>query len=520
MLKGYEKLNESSIINTFNTLHQKQTLPDTFHCRVGKSMIVNPPLHPLQGVMALILKINGIFTENFNSLKTQKMKNNRSLALSTILNKKLKSGIILEIMGEHLDDTIFNNESLAKTRDRVFSPRNTLETMLLSATLEDKSLSNAVSQFYVIHQKKRELLAQDLKQQVEIKKERYQKKEKSKGRPPKFEVKLPKSKEKDVSLNTAAYSNARKRLPIELTESLFNSTIINDFKNNYSHWNGYKVLQTDGTYLQLQDNPEIREVFPIKNNSGSYPQALLETVIARGTGQIFSFKLGSRQVSELQLFNELLDNIPKQHIILMDDLYNSYEIMSKCISKNIHFTVPAKRKRNFKIIESYGKGDDIIEITKPESRSKWAKKSEHLLPKIKLRKIECTSPDGTEYVLFTSVLEKDIGSSEIQTLYLTRWDIEVSIREIKTIMNINVLRSKTPEMLKKELNVSLSAYNIIRKIIYASLKDLPFSPKEDFIYEFYSLDKSILIDKKGRVYKKWSTGRKRNRTTDPQADVA
>ncbi len=53
-------------------------------------------------------------------------------------------------------------------------------------------------------------------------------------------------------------------------------------------------------------------------------------------------------------------------------------------------------------------------------------------------------------------------------------------------------------MLEKELNVSLSAYNIIRKIIYTNLKDLPFSPKEDFVYEFYSLNKNILIDKKGK----------------------
>ena len=136
-----------------------------------------------------------------------------------------------------------------------------------------------------------------------------------------------------------------------------------------------------------------------------------------------------------------------------------------------------------------------------------------------MRKIDYVSPDGKEYTLYTSILDKNIDKSEIQMLYLTRWDIEISIREIKTIMNINVLRSKTPEMLEKELNVSLSAYNIIRKIIYASLKDLPFSPKEDFIYEFYSLNKNILIDKKGRVYNRWSTGRKRNKTTNQKVNV-
>lgn len=442
------------------------------------------------------------------------MKNNRSLAVSTMLSQGLHNGGILSFMGDYIPEEIFETKTSAKSRDRVFSHRNTLETMLLSSTLEDKSLKNAVTQFYVVHQKKRAILEQELKQQIEIQKQAIESKTSVRGRPRKFEVKLPKSKSTDISLNTAAYSKARKRLPAELTVSLFESSIIENVRNNYSHWHNLKVLVADGTYLQLQDTPEIREKYPIKNNAGAYPQGLLEVISTRGTGQILKQKLSSRSTSELALFNDLLDEIPEGHILLMDDLYNCYEILNKCITENIHFVVPAKRKRNFKVIRSYGKGDEIIEITKPANRSKWANKDESLLPKITLRKIDCISPDGKEYVLFASVLDEDIDKSEIQMLYLSRWDIEISIREIKTIMNINVLRSKTPEMLEKELNVSLAAYNIIRKIIYASLKDLPFSPKEDFIYKFYTFNRSILIDKKGRVYSRWSTGRKRNKTAD------
>jgi hypothetical protein len=43
-----------------------------------------------------------------------------------------------------------------------------------------------------------------------------------------------------------------------------------------------------------------------------------------------------------------------------------------------------------------------------------------------------------------------INTTGIVLKYATRWDIDISIREIKTLMDINVLRSKTPEMLKKE----------------------------------------------------------------------
>lgn len=86
-------------------------------------------------------------------------------------------------------------------------------------------------------------------------------------------------------------------------------------------------------------------------------------------------------------------------------------------------------------------------------------------------------------------------------------------------MDVHILRSKTPEMALKELTVSLATYNLIRKIIYASIKDLPFSPKEDFIYQFYTFNTAILIDKKGRVYNRWSTGHRRTEATCNKTDA-
>ena len=96
----------------------------------------------------------------------------------------------------------------------------------------------------------------------------------------------------------------------------------------------------------------------------------------------------------------------------------------------------------------------------------------------------------------------------------------IGIREIKTVMDINVLRSKTPEMALKELCVSLAAYNLIRKIIYASIKDLPFFSKENFIQKFYTHNQDILIDKKGRVYNQWSSGRRRNESINIETNAA
>ena len=164
-------------------------------------------------------------------------------------------------------------------------------------------------------------------------------------------------------------------------------------------------------------------------------------------------------------------------------------------------------------MEKLGDGDEIIIINAPYKRSKWLEKNE-MPGERTVRRITCTSPEGNDYILLTTILDKNITKEEIQLLYLTRWDVEIGIREVKTVMDINVLRSKTPEMVLKELSTSLATYNLIRKVIYASIKDLPFSPKEDFIHQFYTFNQDIFIDKKGRVYNRWSTGRRRNETID------
>lgn len=450
------------------------------------------------------------------------MKNNRSLAISTRVNQ-LKMSDFLGVLEQNFPHTSLENmefelrkKHLKQSRKRVFTNMDTLLTMVMISFQEDKSLQNSVDIFYTLHQRQKEQKLSQLKSFYESEKKKENSEQRKRGRPRNYSLKLPLSLEKDISLNTAAYSKARGRVPIELIETLFAESRINQAENSYSHWRDYRVMIADGTYLQMQDTPEIRKEYEVRHNgagTNGYPQGLLETITDRGTGQIFSYKLSDRHVSELELFYHMIDELPEQTLLLADDLYNCYEIIAKCQRKNIKFIMPQKRLRNCEIVQNICPGDDIIKIKTPKSRSKWLEKNEKP-GSILLRRIECYSPDGNIYEIVTNVLDVIIPKEELQQQYLTRYDIELSIREIKTIMDVNILRSKTPQMALKELAVSLATYNLVRKLIYASIKDLPFSPESNFISEHYSSFKNILVDKKGRVYSKWSPGRGGSKASD------
>ena len=455
------------------------------------------------------------------------MKQNRSLAISSKI-QECKMGNIIGLLEKEFPSSVLNfkidemkNEK-TKTRDRVFTVNNTLLTMVLTSVQQDKTLKNSVDLYYMIHQRHMNQALSELEESIRSEKEEDGRSSiKTAGRPKKYTLQLPKSLEKDISLNTAAYSKARERLPNELVDELFKKSRIENAKNNYTHWNGYRVFSGDGTYIQMQDTESIRKKFGVNHHgvaSEGYPQGLLEVIIERGTGQLYSFKVANRHTSELPLFYDMLDDIPSKSLLLLDDLYNCFEIIAKCKRLGIEIVVPAKRERNYEVIEKLTEGDEIIRIKAPKKRSKWIETNE-IASSILMRRIQCKSPEGDDYILFTTILDKRINKNDFQLLYLTRWDIEIGIREIKTVMDINVLRSKTPEMALKELNISLSTYNLIRKLIYASIKDLPFSPKEDFIHQFYTHNQDILIDKKGRVYNRWSTGRRRNEAIDIKTDA-
>ena len=59
----------------------------------------------------------------------------------------------------------------------------------------------------------------------------------------------------------------------------------------------------------------------------------------------------------------------------------------------------------------------------------------------------------------------------------------------------------------KEITIELTAYNMMRKIISKSVAKNDFSPQGNFIQECFEIDKKLFVDKKGRVYHHWSSGR-------------
>jgi IS4 transposase len=84
-----------------------------------------------------------------------------------------------------------------------------------------------------------------------------------------------------------------------------------------------------------------------------------------------------------------------------------------------------------------------------------------------------------------------ISTGELAALYAMRWNIEVDFRTLKVAMNMDVLRCKSPDMVKKEIAVYFLTYNLVRwimvraaQLVKASARDLSFTSARRLIWAF------------------------------------
>jgi putative transposase len=82
-------------------------------------------------------------------------------------------------------------------------------------------------------------------------------------------------------------------------------------------------------------------------------------------------------------------------------------------------------------------------------------------------------------VIVTSLLAlSDCSRDELAALYRKRWTVELHFREIKSMMSLDVLRCKSPAMVRQELWTGLLAYNLIRQSILQSAASAERRPDE------------------------------------------
>jgi len=125
-----------------------------------------------------------------------------------------------------------------------------------------------------------------------------------------------------------------------------------------------------------------------------------------------------------------------------------------------------------------GKKDHIVRWFKPLRKPCFIdREAFNALPEF-LEVRECCIPiqqpgfRSQSIVVVTTLLDvNEFTKDDLAEIYFRRWNVELDLRCLKTVMQMEMLRCKTPELVRKEIWTHILAYNLIRTVMaQAALK--------------------------------------------------
>lgn len=296
------------------------------------------------------------------------------------------------------------------------------------------------------------------------------------------------------SSNTAAYSQALSKLPEALLSSLARDSAKNLEKErpNVRIFQNRPIKLMDGTTVSMSDSHANQAIYPqpdTQKDGVGFPIARLVTVTSFSSGMVLDLALGAyagKLTGEHALLRQLLHNFEKGDIAIADSYYASFFLTAHLMMIGVDFIFPihAARHYDFRKGNQIGKKDHIVEWIKP-TKPEWMSETEYdsFPEKIKMRELEIVKKrDGyrdEKMVLVTSFLDnKTVTKETLNTLYSYRWFVELDLRSIKQTMHMDILKGKTPEMVRKEIWCCILAYNLIRKTMAQAAIIHNKSPRE------------------------------------------
>ena len=296
------------------------------------------------------------------------------------------------------------------------------------------------------------------------------------------------------SANTAAYSNARGRLPLEVPLGLARQTG-QDLEAEVPEdwlWRGRHVKLMDGSTVSMPDTPENQAAYPQPRSQKAgvgFPIARLVAIISCSTGALLDLALGTyrgKGTGEHGLLRELMGNFQSGDVALGDAYYCSFFLIALLMRMGVDAVFPMHGARDcdFRRGIRLGKKDHLVDWLKPQ-RPQWMDQETYdsFPERIVVREAEVrVERDGFRpkpRILVTTLLNpRQVGKQDLAGLYDFRWLCEIDLRAIKATMRMDILRGKTPEMVRKEIWVHLLAYNLIRKVMVQAARRHHKKPRQ------------------------------------------
>ena len=281
--------------------------------------------------------------------------------------------------------------------------------------------------------------------------------------------------------DTGDYCRARANLDLSSLWTLLRLTANQMERNAPEDWlfGGLHAKLVDGFTFTMPDTPANQAAFPQSDTQKpglGFPIARAVGVLSLATAAIHGVAIGpyaGKQTGEPALLRRLLGHFGEGDVAVFDRCYCSYWTFAALMGRRAHVCARLHQNR----AKAVGKDarvhpyDRPVTWTRP-TRPEWMSPSdyEQIPQQLHLRELQFDvhAPGRrTETItVITTLTDPTAYSAEaIAALYGYRWNVELDIRQIKQTLGLDHVRCLSPQRVRRELAVTLLAYNLIRKVI-------------------------------------------------------
>jgi hypothetical protein len=280
---------------------------------------------------------------------------------------------------------------------------------------------------------------------------------------------------------TGAYCIARDKLDEQAMHRLLTHTgrDVEEQAPDAWLWLGHRVVTADGTTVTMADTPENQAAYPQQRSQSpgcGFPIMRMVVFFALATGTVLEAAMGKyrgKLTHEVSLFREIDACIEVNDVFLADRAYAGWFDMARLMARGAQVVVRKHqlRKSDFRTGRRLGHDDHIIRLRKPQ-RPDWMSHEEYdeYPSSIDVREVRIRVHNKgfrtREIIVHTSLLDHgEYSQEDVAALFRRRWQAELNLRSLKTVMQMEHLRCKKPHRVRNEVRAHMIAYNLIRQVM-------------------------------------------------------
>ncbi len=278
--------------------------------------------------------------------------------------------------------------------------------------------------------------------------------------------------------DTGDYCRARAKLKEEALRELSCNVAENMEARADPRWliKGRHAKLVDGFTFTMPDTPRNQNEYPqakTQKPGVGLPIARCVAILSLATACVLDLAIGryeGKETGETALLRQLMHGFAQGDIAIFDRYYCSFMMIAALLATGTDVCCRKHhlRSSDFRRGKRLGRYDHLIVWDRPGKPDWMDEETYQTIPhKITLREIKYTITEpgfrSRSFIVITTLTDPAAFSKhEIADMYGFRWNAELDIRSIKNNLNLEHVRCKSPEMVRRELWTTLLAYNLIR----------------------------------------------------------